>query len=314
VVHVNELSKQELKAMKTKSIILLAGILAIAAISCKPIYQCGQPIPEKNQILSKRVKAVIAERDSLCTTLASRDNEIVLLKENIESLKGNISELNQSITDIETKYNELSGEKLSQAEQFNLALKQKSQELDEKARLLAEREKTLNELQQVIARQDSITKRLNDVLRDALLGFKSDELSVEVKNGKVYVSMSDKLLFKSGSVAVETKGKEAIKLLADVLGKNPDIDILIEGHTDNVPIKTAVYKDNWDLSVARATSIVRILTEEYKIVPTRLTASGKGEFSPRATNETAEGKALNRRTEIILSPKLDEIMQLLKTN
>ena len=300
--------------MKTGKLILFisAGLLFFA--SCKPIYQCGQPIPEKNQILSKRVKAVIAERDSLCTTLATRDNEIVLLKENIESLKGNISELNQSITDIEKKYNELSGEKLSQAEQFNLALKQKSQELDEKARLLAEREKTLNELQQVIARQDSITKRLNDVLRDALLGFKSDELSVEVKNGKVYVSMSDKLLFKSGSAAVETKGKEAIKMLAGVLEKNLDIDILIEGHTDNVPIKTAVYQDNWDLSVVRATSIVRILTVDYKILPTRLTASGKGEFSPRATNETPEGRALNRRTEIILSPKLDEIMQLLKTN
>lgn len=300
--------------MKTGKLILFISVGLLFFISCKPIYQCGQPIPEKNQILSKRVKAVIAERDSLCTTLAARDNEIVLLKENIESLKGNISELNQSITDIEKKYNELSGEKLSQAEQFNLALKQKSQELDEKARLLAEREKTLNELQQVIARQDSITKRLNDVLRDALLGFKSDELSVEVKNGKVYVSMSDKLLFKSGSAAVETKGKEAIKMLAGVLEKNLDIDILIEGHTDNVPIKTAVYQDNWDLSVVRATSIVRILTVDYKILPTRLTASGKGEFSPRATNETPEGRALNRRTEIILSPKLDEIMQLLKTN
>jgi chemotaxis protein MotB len=126
--------------------------------------------------------------------------------------------------------------------------------------------------------------------------------------------MTDKLLFKSGSAAVEAKGKEAIKVLAGVLDKNRDIDILIEGHTDNVPIKTAVYRDNWDLSVARATSIVRILTEEYKIQPTRLTASGKGEYSPRATNETPEGRALNRRTEIILSPKLDEIMQLLKTN
>jgi len=300
--------------MKTGNLVLLivAGVLFFG--SCKPIYQCGQPIPEKNQLLSKRVKAVIAERDSLCTTLEARDNEIIMLKENIESLKGNITDLNQSITDIEKKYNELSGAKLTEAEQFNLALKQKTQELEEKEKLLAEREKALNELRSVIARQDSITKRLNDVLRNALLGFNSDELSVEVKNGKVYVSMSDKLLFKSGSAAVETKGKEAIKVLGGVLDKNRDIDILIEGHTDNVPIKTAIYQDNWDLSVARATSIVRILTGEYKIEPTRLTASGKGEFSPRATNETPEGRALNRRTEIILSPKLDEIMQLLKTN
>ncbi len=300
--------------MKTQKFMLLTGVLLLFLGSCKPIYQCGQPIPEKNPLISKRFKAVISERNELCKTLELRDSEIVVLKGDIDGLKGNISELNQSITDIEKKYNELSGEKLSQAEQFNLALKQKSGELDEKERLLADREKALNELRQVIARQDSITKRLNDVLRNALLGFNSDELSVEIKNGKVYVSMSDKLLFKSGSAAVEAKGKEAIKLLAGVLEKNQDIDILIEGHTDNVPIKTAVYRDNWDLSVARATSIVRILTDDYKIIPTRLTASGKGEFWPRATNETTEGRASNRRTEIILSPKLDEIMQLLKTN
>lgn len=300
--------------MKTQNLALFAVVLLLFFGSCKPIYQCGQPIPEKNPILSKRVKAVIAERDELCKTVDLRNNEIVGLKENIESLRGNIAGLNQSITDIERKYNELSGEKLSEAEQFNLALKQKTEELNFKERLLQERERALNELRDVIARQDSITKRLNDIIRNALLGFNSDELSVEVKNGKVYVSMSDKLLFKSGSAAVETKGKEAIKVLAGVLDKNRDIDILIEGHTDNVPIKTAVYRDNWDLSVARATSIVRILTDDYKIEPTRLTASGKGEFSPRATNETPDGRALNRRTEIILSPKLEEIMQLLKTN
>jgi chemotaxis protein MotB len=300
--------------MKTNNLILVIGLIALLISSCKPIYQCGQPTPEKNPLVSKRVKAVINERNELCKTLELRDSNIVALNENIENLKGNITDLNQSITDIEKKYNDLSGEKLSEAEKFNLALKQKTTELNEKEKLLLEREKTLNELQQVIARQDSITKRLNDILRNALLGFNSDELQVEIKNGKVYVSMTDKLLFKSGSAAVEAKGKEAIKLLAGVLDKNRDIDILIEGHTDNVPIKTAVYRDNWDLSVARATSIVRILTEEYKITPTRLTASGKGEFSPRATNETPEGRASNRRTEIILSPKLDEIMQLLKTN
>ena len=298
--------------MKTGKLILLIGIGLLFFASCKPIYQCGQPAPEKKQWLPKRVQAVVTERDELCNTLVVRNSQIDSLKKNISGLESDITGLNQKIKDTEKKYDELSGEKLSQAEQFNLALKQKSQELEEKERLLQEREWALNELKGVIAKQDSITKRLNNVLRDALLGFKSDELSVEVKNGKVYVSMSDKLLFKSGSAAVEAKGKEAIKLLAEVLDKNPDIDILIEGHTDNVPIKTAVYRDNWDLSVARATSIVRILTDDYKIIPTRLTASGKGEFSPRATNETPEGRALNRRTEIILSPKLDEIMQLLK--
>ncbi|MGV8092978.1 MAG: OmpA family protein [Mangrovibacterium sp.] len=299
--------------MKTNNVILIIGALTLLISSCKPFYQCGQPRPEKF-FASKRVQAVINERDSLCETLGLRENEILSLNNNVAGLKQNIADLNKNLADTKKKYDALVNENLTQAEEFNLAMKQKSDELAAKEELLLQREKALNQLQYEIARRDSIAKRLNDILRNALLGFQSDELSVEVKNGMVYVSMSDKLLFKSGSAAVEAKGKEAIKVLADVLNKNRDIDILVEGHTDSIPIHTAVYKDNWDLSVARATSIVRILTNEYKIVPTRLTASGKGEFSPKAANATPEGRAVNRRTEIILSPKLDEIMQLLKTN
>ncbi len=300
--------------MKTNSLILIISVFALMASSCKPFYQCGQGKPEKDLFVPKRVNVLLDERDSLCHTLDLREREIVSLNSNISELNGEIANLNQSIEDIERKYNNLVGENLSQSEQYNLALRQKSNELEEKERQIEERERALNELQQVIARQDSITNRLTNTLRNALLGFQSDELSVEIKNGKVYVSMSDKLLFKSGSAAIESKGKEAINLLADVLDKNRDIDILVEGHTDSIPIRTAVYRDNWDLSVARATSIVRILTEEHKITPTRLTASGKGEYSPKASNSTPEGRAINRRTEIILSPKLDEIMQLLKAN
>lgn len=295
-------------------LILIITAIAIFSSSCKPIYKCGQAAPEKKLLVSKRFQNVIVERDMLCKTVAARDKEITLLKKDI-------SALNTKIKEIEKQYADLTNTNLSQAEQFDLVLKQKSDELKQKSdeliakeKLLFERERVLTDLQQKIARQDSITQRLNDVLRNALLGFNSDELSVEIKNGKVYVSMSDKLLFKSGSAAVETKGKEAIKVLADVLDKNTDIDILVEGHTDNIPIKTAIYRDNWDLSVARATTIVRILTDEYKIEPTRLTASGKGEFSPRASNATPEERANNRRTEIILSPKLDEIMKLLNYN
>jgi chemotaxis protein MotB len=286
---------------------IMTAVAAVLFVSCKPFYQCGQPKPEERLFIPKRTQAVIDERDELCKTVENRNSEI-------SKLSADISNLRNTIAAKEQQYNDLLNDNLSQAEQYNIALKQKSDELNAKERLLLERENSLRELQQIIARQDSITQRLNDILRNALLGFQSDELSVEIKNGKVYVSMSDKLLFKSGSAAVEVKGKEALKVLAEVLDKNPDIDILVEGHTDNVPIRTSVYKDNWDLSVARATSIVRILTDEYKIEPTRLTASGKGEFSPRASNAASEGRANNRRTEIILSPKLDEIMQLLKGN
>jgi chemotaxis protein MotB len=281
-----------------KKIILLLAVSAMIICSCKPIYRCGEPIPKKKLNVSKRFKKVIDERNQLCTSLEIKNKEYATLSADYKNL--------------EKRYGDLGTDKLSQAEQFNTALKEKSEELLAKEKLLLEREKAIAEMQKKLNRQDSITRRLNDILHNALLGFNSDELLVEIKNGKVYVSMSDKLLFKSGSAAIEEKGKAAIKVLADVLDKNADIDILVEGHTDNVPIKTAVYRDNWDLSVARATSIVRTLTEEYKITPTRLTASGKGEFSPRASNITPEGRASNRRTEIILSPKLDEIMNLLK--
>lgn len=298
-------------------------MLAIAVLttlhSCAPAYKCGERKPDKTPIYwSKTLKTVVSERDKLCANLAAKEKENNQLKASITELTANLKELNSKYNELsasekvlQEKYSSLINENLSQTDKLTRALKAKSEELDIKEKMLFEREKSLAEMRKVIARQDSITDRLNTILRNALLGFNSDELSVEIKNGKVYVSMSDKLLFKSGSVTIEEKGKAALKLLGEVLIKSPDIDILIEGHTDNVPIKTAVFKDNWDLSVVRATTIVRILSNEYSIPPTRMTASGRGEFFPKASNDSSEGRAKNRRTEIILSPKLDELMQIL---
>jgi chemotaxis protein MotB len=299
--------------MKKTIFTLLPVILAGFLYSCAPLYYCGDPVAEKTPASSrKNMRAVVSERDSLCTNLALKEKENDELQNTLADLTEQFNSLTEEKIDLEKRYRNLIDETLSATDQFNKTLQAKTDELNSKELLLSERERTLREMQMVIARQDSITKRLNATLRNALLGFNSDELSVEIRNGKVYVSMSDKLLFKSGSSAVEAKGKEALKLLGEVLDKNQDIDILVEGHTDNVPIKTSIYKDNWDLSVARATSIVRILSNDYKIAPTRMTASGRGEYFPKADNETAEGRAMNRRTEIILSPKLDEVMQLLK--
>lgn len=295
--------------------LLLLLLVTSVLFSCKPVYKCGDPRPAKKSFFIPKVyKRVIDERDSLCNENANKDAKIGTLEQDT-------TKLGTKLRNLTNDYDQLSGEKLSQAQSYDQTLKQKSNELKQKSdelkakeNLLAQREKALKEMQAIIARQDSVTRRLNNVLRDALLNFKSDELSVEIKDGKVYVSMSDKLLFKSGSANVESKGVEAIRVLADVLSKNSDIDVLIEGHTDSNPIKTAIYNDNWDLSAARAISIVRILTNDYKIAPTRVIASGRAEFAPRATNATAEGRAKNRRTEIILTPKLNELMNLLKIN
>ena len=280
-----------MKRFSTSTVLGTAAAALLVFSSCKDVYECGDPIPAKKPG-GKRMEAVIGERDSLCTELSAAQS------------------MNSSLTaernDYKTRLARLESINSDQADQFG-------KELTEKERMIRDRERMIRNLQSVIARQDSITRALNNTLRDALLGFNSDELQVEIRDGKVYVSMSDKLLFKSGSAAVEAKGVEALQILAGVLNKNPDINVLVEGHTDNVPIKTAMYKDNWDLSVARATSITRLLTEKYSVAPTRITASGRGEYFPRDTNTTQEGKARNRRTEIILSPKLDEIMNLLNS-
>jgi chemotaxis protein MotB len=179
---------------------------------------------------------------------------------------------------------------------------------------IADQAKRLKTLQNMIQSQKDVMNKLKNSISDALLNYKTDELYVYIKDGNVYVSLEEKLLFKSGSDVVNPKGTEALKTLALVLNSTKDIMVMVEGHTDNVPIKTALFKDNWDLSTARATSILRILTKDNGFDPNRITASGRGEFHPAKTNETAEGRASNRRTEIILSPDLKELYNLLSLN
>jgi chemotaxis protein MotB len=172
-------------------------------------------------------------------------------------------------------------------------------------------QKRLWDLRKLLDQQREAVEGLRKKMADALVGFNSNELQVFVKNGRVYVSLQENLLFPSGSAVVNTKGKEALGTLAQVLNTNPDINVVVEGHTDSIPIK-GKYEDNWALSVARATAIVRILTDNYKVDPTRVTASGRSKYEPVDSNETAEGRQRNRRTEIILAPKLDQLMQLLQ--
>lgn len=291
--------------MKKEILKILVIGLSVSILSCKTNSELGNKVDRFFQ--SKRYKAALKERDELC----SANNQ---LRKDTAALGTKLRKTEKEYSELKDEYKNMTNKSGMQLAQLNADLKAKSKELEKKEKLLQEREQKLKELQTILAKQDSITNALNNIVKNALLGFKPDELSVEMKNGRVYVSMTDKLLFKSGSESVEEKGREAIKKLAEVLNKNQDIDITIEGHTDNVPIKTAQYKDNWDLSVARATNIVRMLSEDFEITPKRLTASGKGEYFPVAANETSEGRAKNRRTEIILAPKLDELFKLLKPN
>ncbi len=175
---------------------------------------------------------------------------------------------------------------------------------------IADQAKRLKDLQTLIQAQKDVMAKLKKTVADALVNFKPEELTISIKDGKIYVSLQEKLLFKSGSDVVDPKGKEALQSLATVLNGNPDINVMIEGHTDSIPLQKK-FEDNWALSVSRATSIVRILTNDYKVDAHRVTSSGRGEFYPIASNSTTEGRARNRRTEIILSPNLNELFKLL---
>jgi len=191
-------------------------------------------------------------------------------------------------------------------------LNKRENKVDELNKQLEAREGKVNELNSILKAKDESMQKLKRQVTSALLDFENSGLTVSHTNGQVMVSLEEKLLFASGSTVVDAKGKEAISKLATVLAANPDISIVIEGHTDNVPIRGGSIKDNWDLSVMRATSVVRILMNSAKIDASRLLPSGRGEYQPLVANTDTESKRKNRRIEIILSPDLDKLYNLIE--
>jgi chemotaxis protein MotB len=301
-----------------------------------------------DRLLSDKVKLEgdnAACNDSLTqyknTTTLYKSEAEKLAKEN-KNLKDDTSLTNSSFRRTKALYTEEVGvnERLkkdyktlldnSSAESSNLTknLLRKEDELHETAKKNAALSESLNklsadlkarelrvkDLELVLANKDKAVNELKARVSEALLNFKDKDLTINVKNGKVYVSLAEQLLFKSGSIEVDKKGAEAIKKLASVLKEQKDINVMVEGHTDDVPMKgTNCIADNWDLSVLRATSIVKIITNEG-VDPKKLSPCGRGEYSPVAEAKTAEARQKNRRTEIILTPKLDELFKILETN
>lgn len=237
-------------------------------------------------------------------------------KKKYKQLNEHYTNLNATNDKLVEQYNLLAKNK-DELEQSNKSELQKlNTELQAKLNALESSNKMVSELQAAMQKQKQAQKELLNKITNALAGFNSNELTAELrKDGKVYVSLSEKLLFKSGKYDIDPKGKEALGKLAGVLVQQPDIDIIVEGHTDTIPLKKGgELKDNIDLSVLRATSIVRILSVDYSVNPKQLYASGRGESFPLATNSTPEGRQSNRRTEIILSPRIQELRKLLEEN
>lgn len=306
-----------------------------------PLFVLSSCIVTKKKyddVLAQKIKAEgeLAERNQ---QLDKAEASLKELNERLEQLKSDTASLNQEYRASQTKLDDLNKEydqlnlyyknllnssgKLNRdmAEQRDqlLAIQQNLETTrkmnDSLSESLAEREKKVKELEQVLANKDKAVRDLKDRISNALLNFKENDLTVKVKNGKVYVSLAEQLLFGSGSIEVDSKGVMALQQLARAIKDQKDIQIMIEGHTDNVPIskKSTYMQDNWDLSVMRATSITKILTQAG-VSAKQITAAGKGEFSPLAANDTPQNKQKNRRTEIIITPDLDELFKILESN
>jgi chemotaxis protein MotB len=239
--------------------------------------------------------ALRAEKAALVNSNASLQNDM-------DKLQANIDRLNKEIADLNNQNGQLGQRTASQQNQLNKT----KEELEREQR-------RMQQLQALLEEQRNQSQLLKEKMAEALKGFNSNELTVIQKNGKVYVSLSENLLFPSGSAVVNPKGVDALSKLAAVLNLNGDVAVNIEGHTDSIPIKGR-YKDNWELSTARSNAIVRILVDNYKVDPVRVIASGHSYYDPVDSNTSVDGRARNRRTEIILSPKLTEIYRLLEAD
>lgn len=255
--------------------------------------------------LQKQYDDAVATRDKLQSDYNALKSSYDNLTASYDALEKNSS---AAIADNVKKNREL----LAQLEAKEQALAAENARLKKLEEDLASRSNRVAELESLIAAKDEAMRNLKDAISRALTDFEGKGLTVEQRDGKVYVSMENKLLFSSGSWAVNSQGRQAVVQLGNVLADNSEIAVLIEGHTDNVPYKgNSQLSGNWDLSTKRATAIVNILRENAAIIPENLTAAGRGEYAPIATNDTPEGRAKNRRIEVILTPKLDEITKLL---
>jgi chemotaxis protein MotB len=268
--------------MKNRIIYLLPIILVMIFASCV----------SKKQLLDAQMQA------------RSLQNDSALMASKIADLQASINKLQS----------DLNAEKQQNAQLNNDANNKQGQLTNQLTNLqqnLQAQQKRLQELQNLLDQQKNKAAELRNKMKAALVGFNDSDLTITQKNGKVYISLSEKFLFPSGSAVVNDSGKIALQKLANVLIANPDISVDIEGHTDSIPIR-GKFQDNWALSTARAASVVRILVNDYKVSPLKVIASGHAWYDPVDTNSTPEGRARNRRTEIILSPNLDELYKLLE--
>lgn len=336
--------------MKAPRIVFPALLIALTAVSCVTGKRYNS-LTDRNLILMDERDSLKAE--NIWLTMSNRElttksrlltEEISRLAGDLERTRGDLSQSRDEVARLTTRYEELQKAQaelaagkaketqrlLADLQQAQTELKQREDlmrdlemNLDTKKATLEEltyeldkRNTRLAELEKMLDAQQKTVKVLKDKVSDALFGFENNGLTVSMKNGQVYVSMEDKLLFKTGSYEIDANGRAALRKLGALLEKNPDVTVTIEGHTDDVPYRAAPGQqilDNWDLSVKRATTVVRVLTQDTHINPKRLVASGRSEYMPVDPAKTPDARQKNRRTEIILTPDLSSLYRILES-
>jgi chemotaxis protein MotB len=281
-------------------------LIIIAAVTMLASCNSKKRLAEIKSLQDARDKAVASLNDcdqrtaTLKTQLAAKDTDLLGKDKQVTDLQSQIDYLKKTNTNLLDRMSDLSIVSKSGAESIKKSLE-----------TLNEQTKYTNNLNSSIQRKDSMNLALVMSLKRSLDDINDQDVQVEVKKGVVYVSLSDKLLFKSGSFEVLPAAETVLGKVAKVVNDHKDLDILVEGHTDVVPISTSAIKDNWDLSALRATSVVRTLQKKFSVAPERMTAGGRSEFAPKDDNTTDVGRQQNRRTEIIITPKLDQFFNLL---
>lgn len=315
-----------------KILLICIIFLFASCVSSKKFNQLTSDFQESEQTvqsLKEQTQNLKAQNTELQARVEKQIQDIAGLSEKLDEAGRNLknslqsnqrltqanTELDEQLKSLRTGSSEEIARLMEKLQQAQTDLQKREDILRTAQTELEQRSKRMQELETALQQKEDAVKQLRQKVMDALLGFNDKGLTIHEKNGKVYVSLDEQLLFKTGQWEVDPKGQQALLNLAEVLGQNSDINVLVEGHTDDVPMRgTGSVKDNWDLSVMRATAVTRILLRNKAIDPKRITSAGRGEFFPIDEAKTREARQKNRRTEIILTPRLDEIFRILENN
>jgi len=301
--------------VSSKKFNALTGNFQESEKTVQMLKEQNQALKVQNTELQSRIEKLLKDNAELSSKLDETTQSKESLAANLQKLKQINAELESQLNSLKTGSSEEIARLMDKLQQAQTDLQKREDILKSAQTELEKRSLRLKELETALEQKDEAVKQLRQKVMDALLGFNNKGLTIQEKNGKVYVSLDEQLLFKTGQWEVDPKGQQALSNLAEVLGQNPDINVLVEGHTDNVPMRgTGSVKDNWDLSVMRATAVTRILLKNKAVDPKRITSAGRGEFFPIDEAKTQEARQKNRRTEIILTPRLDEIFRILENN